>query len=117
MDKLTAEIANDVTNAKLKIEANEKGEVDMCVAIMEIREEGKLQGREEGRLQGQREMHQKFILEILQKKGNVPAYLVEQIQTVEEEQELKQMFDDALQAESVEEFEEMMRGDCNACLL
>ena len=102
MDKLTAEIANDVTNAKLKIEANEKGEVDMCVAIMEI--------REEGRLQGQREMHQKLILEILQKKGNVPAYLVEQIQTVEEEKELKQMFDDALQAESVEEFEEMMRG-------
>ena len=50
MDKLTAEIANDVTNAKLKIEENEKGEVDMCVAIMEIREEGRLQGREEGRL-------------------------------------------------------------------
>lgn len=113
MDKLTAEIANDVTNAKLKIEANEKGEVDMCVAIMEIREEGRLQGREEGRLEGLegiRNLFRSLILEILQKKGNVPAYLVEQIQAAEEEKELKQIFDDALQAETVEKFEEMMRG-------
>ena len=33
MDPLTAEIANTVTNSNLKLEINEKGEVDMCKVI------------------------------------------------------------------------------------
>lgn len=55
IDPLVANIANDVTNSRLKIEVNEKGEVDMCVAIVGIREDGKIEGRAEGRAEGKTE--------------------------------------------------------------
>lgn len=41
---MTAEIANAVTKSNLKLKINEKGEVDMCVAITGIRDEGKVEG-------------------------------------------------------------------------
>ncbi len=50
MDPLTAEIANRVTESNLKLKINEKGEVDMCVAITGIRERGRAEGLEEGRI-------------------------------------------------------------------
>lgn len=48
MDKLTAEVANDVTHSNLRLVVNEKGEVDMCVAVTGLREEGRAEGRAEG---------------------------------------------------------------------
>ena len=39
--------------AKLKI--NEEGEIDMCVAIIGIREDGKIEGRTECRAEGRTE--------------------------------------------------------------
>ncbi len=47
MDPLVANIANDVTKSGLKLEINEKGEVDMCVAIAGIREDARVEGRAE----------------------------------------------------------------------
>ena len=44
MDPLTAEVANAVTRSNLKLVPNAKGEVDMCVAITGIREDGKIEG-------------------------------------------------------------------------
>ncbi len=55
MDPLTASVASDVTNSKLKLKVNEKGEIDMCLAISEIREEGREEGRKEGRKEGREE--------------------------------------------------------------
>lgn len=52
MDLLTAEVANDVTRSNLKLVPNEKGEVDMCIAITGIREDGRNEGRAEGRAEG-----------------------------------------------------------------
>ena len=67
MNPLTADIANSVTNSKLKLTANEKGEVDMCIAITEMRkeshEEGILVGRREGILEGRREGRREGMLE------------------------------------------------------
>lgn len=51
LDPLVANIANDVTSSGLKIEIDEKGEVNMCVAIAGIREDGKAEGRIEGKLE------------------------------------------------------------------
>lgn len=51
LDPLVANIANDVTSSGLKIEIDEKGEVDMCVAIAGIREDGRAEGRAEGKLE------------------------------------------------------------------
>ena len=59
LDPLVANIVNDVTKSGLNIKANEKGEVDMCVAIAEMKEdskaEGLVEGREEGRVEGRTE--------------------------------------------------------------
>lgn len=52
MDPLTAEIANDVTRSNLKLKIEENGEVDMCIAIAGIRDEGREMGRMEGRMEG-----------------------------------------------------------------
>ena len=48
LDPVVANIANDVTNAGLKIEVNQEGEVDMCLAIEGMRAEGKAEGKIEG---------------------------------------------------------------------
>ena len=48
LDPLVANIVNDVTKSGLTIQPNEKGEVDMCVAIAGIKEEGRAEGRAEG---------------------------------------------------------------------
>ena len=56
LDPLVANIANDVTNSNLKIEVNEKGEVDMCVAIAGIREDGRIEGRAESRVETAKRM-------------------------------------------------------------
>lgn len=48
MDLLTAEVANEVTHSNLKLIVNEKGEVDMCVAITDLRKEVKAEGKVEG---------------------------------------------------------------------
>ncbi len=61
MDPLVANIANDVTGSGLKIEINEKGEVDMCVAIAGIREDGRAEGRAEGELKRAVETAKKMI--------------------------------------------------------
>ena len=52
MDPLTAGIVNDITNAGLKLDVNERGEIDMCKAIAGIREEGLSIGRTEGMSKG-----------------------------------------------------------------
>lgn len=48
LDPLVANIVNDVTKSGLNIKPNEKGEVDMCVAIAKMKEDSKAEGREEG---------------------------------------------------------------------
>ena len=53
LDPKVATIANNVTKSGLKIEINEKGEVDMCVAIAGIKEDAKAEGRAEGRAEGE----------------------------------------------------------------
>lgn len=46
MDRLTASIANECTNSKLDLVVNEEGEIDMCVAIAGIRQDGVIEGEE-----------------------------------------------------------------------
>ena len=55
MDPLTADLACSVTNTKFKLDVNEKGEVDVCRAVKEIREEERREGRVEGRAEGRAE--------------------------------------------------------------
>ena len=111
MDPLTAEIVNDVTNAKLKLEANEEGEVDMCEAILGIREEGVQEGirrgMQRGIQQGITDTFHALILELLQKNYDVPSELEKKIQENIDQKELKLLFDYAAQAKSIEEFEGM----------
>ena len=111
MDPLTAEIVNDVTNAKLKLEANEEGEVDMCEAILGIREEGVQEGirrgMQRGIQQGITDTFHALILELLQKNYDVPSELEKKIQENTDQKELKLLFDYATQAKSIEEFEGM----------
>ncbi len=47
MDLLTAEVSNEVTHSNLKLAVNEKG-VSMCVAITDLRKEGRAEGKAEG---------------------------------------------------------------------
>ena len=47
LDYLTAEIAKDLTSMNVDLKHDEKGEVDMCVAIAEMKEEAKLEGKQE----------------------------------------------------------------------
>ena len=58
MERSAASVINAVTNSKIKIDEKEEV-IDMCQAIMEMREEerliGRNEGREEGRAQGQTE--------------------------------------------------------------
>lgn len=55
LDPLVANIVNDVTKSGLNIKPNEKGEVDMCIAIFEMQEDSKAEGRVEGRVEGRAE--------------------------------------------------------------
>ena len=111
MDPLTAEIVNDVTNAKLKLETNEDGEVDMCEAILGIREEGVQEGIQtgirRGIQQGITDTFHALILELLQKNYDVPSELEKKIQENTDQKELKLLFDYVTQAKSLEEFEGM----------
>ncbi len=50
----TANLINIVTNSGIEIKENEEV-IDMCKAIKEIKEEGRLEGREEGREEGRAE--------------------------------------------------------------
>ena len=52
VERQAVEVINAVTGSKVKY-PKRKEEVDMCAAIQEIREEGKLEGRLEGRLEGE----------------------------------------------------------------
>lgn len=53
LDPLVANIVNDVTKSGLNIKPNEKGEVDMCIAIAEMQEDSKAEGRVEGLVEGE----------------------------------------------------------------
>ena len=103
MDALTAEIANEVTGAKLKLEADEEGKVDMCVAIMGIREEGVQEGIQKGIL----ETLHALILELLSEVSKVPAGLENRIRTITETGDLKVLHKNASKAETIEEFVRM----------
>jgi len=52
MDPLTANIANNLTNSKLKLKANRKGEIDMCVAMAGIIEDSRKEGISIGEKRG-----------------------------------------------------------------
>lgn len=54
VERSAVSVINVITNSKIKFE--EKGEeINMCQAIMEMREEERLIGREEGREEGRKE--------------------------------------------------------------
>ncbi len=55
VDPLVANIANDITDAKLKLNENEEGKVDMCVALQELRIDWLNEGRNEGKIEGRNE--------------------------------------------------------------
>ena len=61
MDPLTAAVANEVTSSKLRLTTNEKGEVDMCIAMQEILEDAKYEGKIEGKIEGALEMLCKLV--------------------------------------------------------
>ena len=52
MDRLTASIANECTNSKLDLVVNGEGEIDMCVAIAGIRQDGVMEGEARGEARG-----------------------------------------------------------------
>ena len=62
MDPLTANIINDVTHAGLKLKENEKGEIDMCLAISGMKEDARREGIQEGIQEGET-----LILTLIQK--------------------------------------------------
>ena len=51
METKTVLMLNELTNAKLKVNEGKESQ-NMCTAIDEIREEGKMEGRMEGRIEG-----------------------------------------------------------------
>ena len=75
---------NAVTSSKVRYSEREE-KIDMCVAIQEIREEGRLEGEREGRLEGE-------IIGIIHadKRRKIPLedtrrYIIEEYQKSEEE--------------------------------
>lgn len=62
MDPLTANIINDVTHAGLKLKENEKGEIDMCLAISGMKEDARNEGIQKGIQEGET-----LILTLIQK--------------------------------------------------
>ena len=55
VDPLVANIANDLTDAKLELNEDEEGKVDMCIALQELsidwKNEGRLEGKNEGMME------------------------------------------------------------------
>ncbi len=62
VDPLVANIANDITDAKLKLNENEEGKVDMCVALQELRVDWKNEGKNEGILENTLAVAKKMLL-------------------------------------------------------
>ncbi len=67
LDPVVANIANDVTNAGLKIEVNQEGEVDMCLAIDGMRADWLAEGKAEGKTEGLMEATVTFAKNMLSK--------------------------------------------------
>lgn len=80
VERQAVEVINAVTGSKVKY-PERKGEVDVCVAIQEIREEGKLEGRLEGEIIG--------VIRSDKKRGvskeNTLQYIMEEYQKSEAE--------------------------------
>lgn len=56
-----------------------EGGMNMCEAIEEMIEDGRIEGRAEGRLEGRAEGRAESILELLQELGEIPEQTREQI--------------------------------------
>ncbi len=84
VERQAVDVINAVTSSKVRYSEGEE-KVDMCIAIQEIKEEGRVEGRAEGRLEGE-------IIGIIRadKRHKIPQedtrrYLIEEYQKSEEE--------------------------------
>ena len=84
VERQAVDVINAVTNSNVRYSKGEEN-VDMCIAIQEIREEGRLEGEREGRLEGE-------IIGIIHadKRRKIPLedtrrYIIKEYQKSEEE--------------------------------
>lgn len=81
-----------------------EGGMNMCEAIEEMIEDGRIEGRAEGRLEGRAEGRAESILELLQELGEIPEQTREQILRETDREKLRRWLKAAAKAGSVEEF-------------
>lgn len=82
MNRLTASIANECTNSKLDLVVNEEGEIDMCIAIAGIRQDGVIEGEARGEMKAKKEMakalfDKKVPIDIIAASAGVAVAVVE----------------------------------------
>lgn len=80
VERQAVDVINVVTNSKVKYSQGEET-VDMCIAIQEIKEEGRLEGRLEGELIGVIHTYKKMNFSLEDVKG----YIMEEYEKSEEE--------------------------------
>lgn len=61
VDPLVANIANDLTDAKLELNEDEEGNVDMCIALQELSNDWKNEGKNEGIMEKSIDVAKKLI--------------------------------------------------------
>ncbi len=86
VERDAVEIMNVATHSNMRIDEG-KESVDVCIAIQEIREEGKLEGRLEGKLEGRLEGAITFAQKMGADRENVKKSIMEVFDKNEEEAE------------------------------
>lgn len=87
----------------------EKGEPDVCQAIDELIEDGRIEGKKEGKIEGKVEGRKEMILELLDRLGKISESVKKQLDKEDNLDTLKAWSKLAMDAKTMEEFEQAIR--------